>query len=100
MRLTNEQHQIISSILRKYFGDHTLILLFGSRVDDSAKGGDIDLYIEPEITDPDAIVLAKLKAMAEIHLALGDQKIDLVINRRKNDILPIYQVAKKTGIPL
>jgi len=100
MRLTPEQRQQIRTTLKHYFGQQTAILLFGSRVDDNAKGGDIDLYIEPEIQAADAIVDARLNAMAELHMALGDQKIDLVINRRNGRQLPIFQIAKEQGVPL
>jgi hypothetical protein len=31
---------------------------------------------------------------------LGDQKIDLVINRNIGKKLPIYEIAKQSGIPL
>lgn len=74
--------------------------LFGSRVDDNARGGDIDLYIEPEIQRADDIVEAKLNALVELHRQLGEQKIDLVINRKQGTDLPIYQVAKETGVLL
>lgn len=75
-------------------------MLFGSRVNDNALGGDIDLYIEPEIIDPDAVVDARLNALVQLHKALGEQKIDLVINRRQGTTLPIYEVAKRTGVVL
>lgn len=75
-------------------------MLFGSRVNDNALGGDIDLYIEPEIIDPDAVVDARLNALVQLHKALGEQKIDLVINRRQGTALPIYEVAKRTGVVL
>jgi len=75
--------------------------LFGSRVDDTKKGGDIDLYVEPEIQEPVALVDAKLNFLVEIHRVLGDQKIDLVLNRTQSkQELPIYRVAKETGVKL
>ncbi|MBV1787110.1 hypothetical protein KQ940_03495 [Marinobacterium sp. D7] len=43
---------------------------------------------------------ARLDAMADLHLALGDQKIDLVINHRYAKALPTYTIAKETGVPL
>lgn len=100
MRLTLHQQQQIRTTLKRYFGETTEIMLFGSRVDDSARGGDIDLYIEPEIQTAAEIVDARLYAMMELHKALGEQKIDLVINRCNGRELPIYEIAKKTGVPL
>ncbi len=100
MRLTAQQRQQIRTTLQQYFGGKSLILLFGSRVDDNARGGDIDLYIEPEIQGVEAIIDARLDAMAELHMTLGDQKIDLIINRRKGPDLPIYRIARETGLPL
>ncbi|GAA3535902.1 hypothetical protein GCM10022394_14390 [Zobellella aerophila] len=72
----------------------------GSRRDDQPRCGDIDLYIEPEKQAADDIVNARFKAMAELHLTLGDQKIDLLINRRQGPRLDIYEIAKATGIRL
>ena len=45
MRLTTEQITIIKQKTALIFGDDTKIYLFGSRTDDNAKGGDIDLFI-------------------------------------------------------
>ena len=100
MRLSPKHRYIIVSTLRKHFGEKSRILLFGSRVDDNARGGDIDLYIEPELIEPEKIVNAKINAMAELHSLLGEQKIDLVINRQRGATLPIHRMAQQTGIVL
>jgi hypothetical protein len=50
-------------------------------VNDFAKGGDIDLYIEPSIQNPALLIAAKLQFMAELHKKLGEQKIDVVLHR-------------------
>ena len=100
MRITEQQRSILKRILLKYFGAASLLQLFGSRADDASKGGDIDIYIEPEIIQPDAVVEAKLCALVELHKLLGDQKIDLVINRKVGKELPIYEIAKQSGILL
>jgi predicted nucleotidyltransferase len=49
MRLSDFQRQIILESAAHHFGQETQVWLFGSRVNDEAKGGDIDLYIEPQI---------------------------------------------------
>lgn len=100
MRLTEQQQEIIKQVLLKHFGKGSELRLFGSRTDDNARGGDIDLYIEPELRAADDIVEARLNALVELHLALGEQKIDLVINRKSGTVLPIYKIAKETGIRL
>jgi len=100
MRLTEQQQEIIKQVLLKHFGKGSELRLFGSRADDNARGGDIDLYIEPELRAADDIVEARLNALVELHLVLGEQKIDLVINRKAGTVLPIYKIAKETGIRL
>ena len=100
MRISEYQQSILKQTLLKHFGASSLLQLFGSRVDDASKGGDIDIYIEPEITQPDMLVDAKMSALVELHKRLGDQKIDLVINRKQGRQLPIYEIAKQSGILL
>ena len=100
MRLTQEQQRIITGTLKQHFGAASQIWLFGSRVNDDVRGGDIDLYIEPEIQAPDAVVQARLDALIELKQRLGEQKIDLVIHRRQAPVLPIHRIAKDTGLPL
>jgi len=100
MRITVQQRKILKQVLLKNFGLASELRLFGSRIDDDARGGDIDIYIEPEVHDADDIVEAKLDALVELYQLLGEQKIDLVINRKSGLTLPIYDVAKSTGIVL
>ena len=100
MRLTQQQQATIRAVLRRYFGSTSQIRLFGSRADDTAKGGDIDLYIEPDIQLPDQIVEARLNALADLHLALGEQKIDLLVRRQQGPELPIHRHAQETGVSL
>ena len=80
MRLTEGQIERIKTIGRGVFGQDVRIFLFGSRTDDGAKGGDIDLFIE---TDDDKIasVENKINCLVKLKLALGDQKIDLVYSK-------------------
>ena len=101
MRLTAQQIQILRQNSAKHFGADTHIWLFGSRTDDTKKGGDIDLLIEPGLQDPAAIIDAKLALLRDPHQSFGEQKIDIVI-RRKNASheLPIHRIAYATGIQL
>ena len=48
MRLTPEQTRTILHCVRQQFGAQAQVKLFGSRLDDSARGGDVDLLVESE----------------------------------------------------
>jgi predicted nucleotidyltransferase len=100
MRLTEDQHTTIVRSLRRYFGKSARIWLFGSRVNDEARGGDIDLLVEPDAENPDFLVDAKLKSLVELNAALGEQKIDIVIHRKNGPELPIHRIARETGVLL
>lgn len=100
MRLTALQVEVITQSLKQYFGATADIWLFGSRVDNHQRGGDIDLYLETDLQEADALVDAKLRALSAIKRQLGDQKIDLVMHRRGQPLEPIHTEARNTGIPL
>ncbi len=100
MRLSDFQRQIILKSAAQNFGQETQVWLFGSRVNDEAKGGDIDLYIEPQTQTPSDLIVAKLHFLKELHKKIGEQKIDIVLRRTNTDELPIYRIAKQTGILL
>lgn len=84
---------IIESILEKFSTVETVVL-FGSRVDDSARGGDIDIFV---VTDTKNWFTMKLEAISAIQRRLGDQRIDLVVGDRNRweSLEPIVLSAKK-----
>lgn len=101
MRLSPSQIQAIVDSTGANFGNDAQVWLFGSRVDDHLKGGDIDLYIEIFKQAPADLITCKLKFMRDLHKKLGQQKIDVVLNKVSHSAdLPIYQIAKQTGIQL
>ena len=99
MRLSKPQIDAIRLSAQGNFGSRARVWLFGSRVDEQRAGGDIDLYVEPEIQDPAELVEAKLHFLLELHKKLGEQKIDVVIRRAAfREELPIYRIARETGV--
>jgi predicted nucleotidyltransferase len=95
MRLSTLEIKAIKQIFNKIFkfGD---IYLFGSRVDDSQKGGDIDLYIDAHGTQNK--LEKKLKFLTLLKQEIGDQKIDIIISKDKTRV--IEQEAMKYGVKL
>jgi len=77
MRLSQAQIDAIVQVFQHVFS-HGELVLFGSRVDDQRKGGDIDLYIQPAEVMPD-LVMRKIKFLSMLKSKIGDQKIDLVL---------------------
>ena len=60
MRLNPHQRQTIKQAVHTCFGADATVRLFGSRIDDSKRGGDIDVLISTSLTDPDAIARAEI----------------------------------------
>ena len=78
MRLTENQRQSIKSAVTSVIGEGTRIWLFGSRVDDSKRGGDIDLLIETEKVVPSRVgALCQLEGALVVRL--GNHKIDVLL---------------------
>ena len=86
----------------RHFGPQARLWLFGSRLDDTARGGDYDVYLESNETDPHALVESRLAMLAELHATPGfeDERIDLVVRRRSAPEHPIHRVARESGVRL
>lgn len=91
MRITPMQLQAIHQQIHQYFGDSATVWLFGSRLDDTQKGGDVDLYVE---TGP-CCLLDELRCKISLEECL-DIPVDLVV-RQSSDSSPIARIAKKHG---
>ena len=101
MRLTPFQLKTIQTTFRQCFGEKDHLWLFGSRVDDKKKGGDIDLYVQTPELDTKKLDSQRSKFLLTLYNILGEQKIDIVLHRINDNIdLPIYRVAQKTGVLL
>jgi predicted nucleotidyltransferase len=99
MRITPSEAKAIKETANAVFGERAVVWLFGSRVDNSKKGGDIDLYVELPPEDYD--YARKVRFWCELVKRLGDQKIDIVINKiGASQHLPIHDVARGKGIRL
>lgn len=103
MRVTSEQLHIFKMLGHRYFGDDAELWLFGSRAEDSKRGGDYDFLIETTRSDADIIVARKIDRIADLQSTapFEDEKIDIVVKRRSSSFdMPIYTIAKQEGVRL
>ncbi len=94
MRLTNAQIDTIKSTAAAVLGEPVRVTLFGSRLDDRQKGGDVDLYIEV----PEPRLMQKIRCKIQLQDRL-DMPVDLIV-KPVGDTSPISLIAKKEGILL
>ncbi len=99
MRLSEEQRTIISEEVRRHFGAGASVLLFGSRVRDDLRGGDIDLYVEAA-GSVEQMLENELALYAALQRRLGEQRIDIVVHRRDAPLRDIDREARHSGVPL
>ncbi len=93
MRIKKAEIKILKESVRERDPDAE-IYLFGSRTNDQAKGGDIDiLVLSQRLTFKDQINIK-----ARIFKSLEEQAIHLVIARDMTD--PFVRVALNEGVPL
>lgn len=77
MRIHSDEIRIIVELTDKIFGSQAQVLLFGSRLTDTKKGGDIDLLIKSK--EESVLTLRnKVKFLTELKIRLGEQKVDVV----------------------
>jgi len=96
VRLTKDEVDAIKKAFIEAFEDGK-IYLFGSRVDDTKRGGDIDLYLCPSEKFDDERIRRR-NFLIKLDEYIGEQKIDAVMAKDKNRL--IEQEALKTGIEL
>ena len=98
MRLTSKEREAIVTQARRIFGDAACITLFGSRVDDNRRGGDIDLLVHAD-GDLHAAFRRKVQFLVEVKSRIGEQHIDVVV-ALPDDPRPIVAEANRTGVEL
>mgnify|MGYP002629446430 CR=1 FL=1 len=98
MRLTKYEVKVIKNSFDEIF-EGGEIYLFGSRVDDAKKGGDIDLFLDLKNNlNMTQELDKKSRFKIELEDKLGEQKIDVVISKNKERL--IEKEALKHGIRL
>lgn len=99
MRISSEQAALIRQEALTLAGNSARVWLFGSRVRDEARGGDVDLLVEVDeaVLEP-ALLSARLGA--RVSRSMHGRKVDVLIEAPNLLRLPIHDVAHAEGIRL
>lgn len=93
MRLTHtEQTAIVQAV--QSVDTNAQIYLYGSRADDAALGGDIDVLL----LSSNINLMGKLDILVSLRHSLGERKIDLAVYSDASK--PFAQLALQTGVRL
>jgi uncharacterized protein len=93
MRLSPDEIKAIKETIQS-FDSKAKIWLYGSRIDDHKRGGDIDLLIFSQILN----FSDKLKIKSRLYEKIGEQKIDLLI--AKDESKPFVRIALENAVLL
>ena len=99
MRLDAHSQAVIREAVEDIFGPDAVVYVFGSRIDDAARGGDIDLLVT--VPAPlDDVRRRALTLTARLQMRLGDQPIDVLVVDPQTELGPVHSEALRTGVPL
>lgn len=99
MRLTPAQIATIKSTAQAVLGEGVQVTLFGSRVHDEQKGGDVDLLIEvPRTLSEPALVSARIAS--RVSRAMQGRKVDVLLKAPNLQLQPIHRIAAEQGVAL
>ncbi len=102
MRLNPEEINAIRNCVGEVFGPETPVWLFGSRVDDRQRGGDIDLFLETTLGIEERL-RRRFRLLGQLQRLLGEQRIDLVLadpNDPQDSGRLVVREAKANGVRL
>ena len=99
MRLTPEEISSIRACAAQVFGAACTVRLFGSRVYDARRGGDIDLHVVAEVAAL-ATVRNEIAFVLALEEAIGEQRVDVIARAPGFTLQPIDETALRTGVVL
>lgn len=96
MRLNAYQTELILSTVRRHFGAGASVAVFGSRLDDTARGGDVDLLVDT----PDKPTLQQ-RALATMELeGVLQLPVDILAVKRGDEGSAFVQAVRPRALPL
>jgi uncharacterized protein len=98
MRLKPHEIDAIKAAAAEAFGPDAVVRLFGSRVDDSLRGGDIDLLIEVE--EGQDSYRHEARFLDRLFERIDEQKVDVVLTVRGKAMPPFARLVARDAVPL
>lgn len=98
MRLEPHEIAAIRDAARAVFGEGVTVRVFGSRVDDRARGGDLDLYLE--VAPGQATFANEMDFRDLIERPLDELRVDVVLHEYGQPLSPIQEIARRDGVLL
>lgn len=99
MRLDKHVVEQLKLLAAEEAGADARLRVFGSRLNDAARGGDVDLLLElPEAVDQPALLSARLSARAS--RAMNGRKVDVLLLAPNLKRLAIHDAALRDGVVL
>jgi predicted nucleotidyltransferase len=99
MRITPEQIRVIRQGVAELAGEEASVWLFGSRLRDDARGGDVDVMVELNEAVAEPAQLAARLAV-RVSRAMDGRKVDVLVKAPNLLFLPIHSVALAEGVRL
>lgn len=96
MRLSENQARAITRIAHEIAGEQARVRVFGSRLNDDARGGDLDLLLE--LTEPvDNPALLAARFSARVSRLMQGRSVDVLLAGPNLRRLPIHDIAFREG---
>lgn len=96
MRLSKHQIRLILNTVALHVGHSRKIFLFGSRLNDAARGGDVDLLLE---VDHPFSRLEQARLVAALEQVL-DLPVDIVVSQKGRSLPSFHKMIREQAVPL
>lgn len=98
VRLTAREIEAIKTTAREVFGADVIVRVFGSRLDDARRGGDIDLHVQLAQTSAPIDASARFRRLLEQRV--GEREYDIIVAAHGQRPSPVDSRAMVEGYML